>query len=85
MLRKIVANGLLLPYAPIQAFKVFFLKKHFYSKTLSWFNGTAARLAQLGKRWPAEQEVVSSNPGRTNTQGLKSIVFVMTSANDKTF
>ena len=31
----------------------------------------AARLAQLGERRPAEREVVSSNPGRTNTQGLK--------------
>ena len=33
--------------------------------------GTAARLAQLGERRSAEREVVSSNPGRTNTQGLK--------------
>ena len=46
---------------------------------------TAARLAQLGKRRSAEREVTSSNPGRTNTQGLKnnkgeSAVFVMTSA-----
>ena len=32
---------------------------------------TAARLAQLGERRSAEREVVSSNPGRTNTQGLK--------------
>ena len=31
----------------------------------------AARLAQLGERRSAEREVVSSNPGRTNTQGLK--------------
>ena len=47
----------------------------------------AVRLAQLGERRSAEQEVASSNPGRTNTQGLKnnwgeSAVFVMTSAND---
>ena len=46
-----------------------------------------ARLAQLGERRSAEREVASSNPGRTNTQGLKnnwgeSAVFVMTSAND---
>ena len=32
---------------------------------------TAARLAQLGERWSAEREVVSSNPRWTNTQGLK--------------
>ena len=32
---------------------------------------TAARLAQLGERRSAEREVASSNPGRTNTQGLK--------------
>ena len=32
---------------------------------------TAAWLAQLGERRSAEREVVSSNPGRTNTQGLK--------------
>ena len=31
---------------------------------------TAARLAQLGERRSAEREVASSNPGRTNTQGL---------------
>ena len=31
----------------------------------------AARLAQLGERRSAEREVVSSNTGRTNTQGLK--------------
>ena len=48
---------------------------------------TAARLAQLGERRSAERGVASSNPGRTNTQGLKnnwgeSPVFVMTSAND---
>ena len=47
----------------------------------------SARLAQLGERRSAEREVASSNPGRTNTQGLKnnwgeSAVFVMTSAND---
>ena len=30
-----------------------------------------ARLAQLEKRRSAEREVLSSNPGRTNTQGLK--------------
>ena len=30
-----------------------------------------ARLAQLGERRSAEREVVSSNIGRTNTQGLK--------------
>ena len=47
----------------------------------------AARLAQLRERRSAEREVASSNPGRTNTQGLKnnwgeSAVFVMTSAND---
>ena len=33
---------------------------------------TAARLAQLGERRSAEREVASSNPGRTNTQGLKN-------------
>ena len=27
-------------------------------------------LAQLGKRQSAEREVVGSNPGQTNTQGL---------------
>ena len=32
----------------------------------------AARLAQLVERRPAEWEVVSSNLGRTNTQGLKT-------------
>ena len=47
----------------------------------------AARLGQLGERRSSEREVASSNPGRTNTQGLKnnwgeSAVFVMTSAND---
>ena len=31
-----------------------------------------ARLAQLGERRSAEREVASSNPGRTNTQGLKN-------------
>ena len=30
----------------------------------------AAWLAQLGERRSAEREVVGSNPGRTNTQGL---------------
>ena len=29
------------------------------------------QLAQLGERRSAEQEVVSLNPGWTNTQGLK--------------
>ena len=33
---------------------------------------SAARLAQLGERRSAEREVASSNPGRTNTQGLKN-------------
>ena len=47
----------------------------------------AAWLGQLGEHRSSEREVVSSNPGRTNTQGLKnnwgeSAVFVMTSAND---
>ena len=28
--------------------------------------------AQLGERRSAEREVASSNPGRTNTQGLKN-------------
>ena len=32
---------------------------------------TAAWLAQLGERRSAEWEVVSSNPHRTNTRGLK--------------
>ena len=32
----------------------------------------AARLAQLGERRSAERKVASSNPGRTNTQGLKN-------------
>ena len=31
----------------------------------------AARLAQLGERRSAEQEVVGSSSGRTNTQGLE--------------
>ena len=35
-------------------------------------DSTAARLAQLGERRSAEREVASSNPGRTNTQGLKN-------------
>ena len=35
------------------------------------FEHAAARLAQLGERRSAEREVVSSNPGWTNTQGLK--------------
>ena len=34
--------------------------------------GPPARLAQLGERPSAEREVTSSNPGRTNTQGLKN-------------
>ena len=47
----------------------------------------AAWLAQLGERRSGEREVTGSNPGRTNTQGLKitekeSAAFVMTSAND---
>ena len=47
----------------------------------------AAWLAHLGERWSGEREVTGSNPGRTNTQGLKitekeSAAFVMTSAND---
>ena len=29
------------------------------------------RLDQLRERRPAEREVVTSNPGRTNTRGLK--------------
>ena len=33
---------------------------------------TAARLAQLGERRSAEREGASSNPGWTNTQGLKN-------------
>ena len=33
---------------------------------------TAAWLAQLGECRSAEREAVSSNPGRTNTQGLKN-------------
>ena len=32
---------------------------------------TAAWLAQFGERRSAEREVVGSNHGRTNTQGLK--------------
>ena len=41
---------------------------------LGTFSGilTAARLAQLGERQSAEREVASSNPGRTNTQGLNN-------------
>ena len=31
----------------------------------------AARLAQLGERRSAEQEIVGSSSGRTNTQGLE--------------
>ena len=33
--------------------------------------GTATWLAQLGERQSAEREVAGSNPGRTNTHGLK--------------
>ena len=59
-------------------------KQLFTFKSNKW---TAARLAQLGERRSAEREVASSNPCRTNTQGLKnnwgeSAVFVMSSAND---
>ena len=32
---------------------------------------TAARLAELGERQSAEQEVMGSNPSQTNTRGLK--------------
>ena len=32
--------------------------------------GGSDDLAQLGERRSAEREAVSSNPGRTNTQGL---------------
>ena len=44
-------------------------------------------VSSVGERRSAEREVASSNPGQTNTQGLKnnwgeSAVFVMTSAND---
>ena len=35
------------------------------------WNWTAAWLAELGEGCSAEQEVVSSNPGQTNTQGLQ--------------
>ena len=42
---------------------------HVYWPRLSQGPLTAARLAQLGERRPAEREVVSSNSGRT--QGLK--------------
>ena len=31
---------------------------------------TLPQLAQLGERWSAGREVVSSNPSQTNTQGL---------------
>ena len=40
--------------------------------TRSYRRLTAARLAQLGERRSAEQEVASSIPGRTTTQGLKN-------------
>ena len=33
-------------------------------------NLTAPWLAQLGERQSAEREVMGSNPGQTNTQGL---------------
>ena len=43
--------------------------------TLQWkpviLDYTAARLAQLDKRRYAKQEVEGSNPGQTNTRGLK--------------
>ena len=39
-------------------------------RTLQMNHITAARLAQLVERRSAEREVVSSNPGRTNIQGL---------------
>ena len=47
---------------------------------------TASWLAQLIERQSAEREVSGSNPGRTNTQGLKitedeGAAFAMTSAN----
>ena len=44
---------------------LFINNKEFYSTAQN------ARLAQLVERRSAEREVVSSNPGRTNTQGLK--------------
>ena len=42
-----------------------------YRRNFSLPQITAARLAQLVERRPAEREIVSSNLGRTNTQGLK--------------
>ena len=43
-----------------------------YNRRLQPPATTAARLAQLRERRSAEREVASSNPGRTNTQGLKN-------------
>ena len=45
---------------------------HFNHKSGAPTELTAVRLAQLEERWSAEQEVASSNPGWTNTQGLKN-------------
>ena len=64
---------------PISSFYSFCFYNHLLLFTAYSFNTdhehichlTAARLAQLGERRSAEREVVSSNPGRTNTQGLK--------------
>ena len=44
--------------------KVVISPQKFLSSQFAW-------LAQLGERWSAERQVAGSNPGRTNTQGLK--------------
>ena len=51
--------------------RVFKVSRKFFLAVELNYIYTAARLAQLGERRSAEREVVSSNPGRTNTQGLK--------------
>ena len=77
-LEPLTANHLLSlrsnPSLPVGSFG----KEDSYSKrpcdrcsTSQTYSGTAALLAQLGERRSAEQKVSGSNPGRTNTQGLK--------------
>ena len=48
----------------------FFLPWHLKNSNNSYLITPPAWLAQLGERRSAEREVVGSNPGRTNTQGL---------------
>ena len=61
-----------------QEFYLLYIKVQAYSELHSIagrshvITTTTARLAQLGECQSAEREVASSNPGRTNTQGLKN-------------